>query len=352
MRVEPFTVRLDPPLGTARGRMREREGFLVRIEHDGHQGVGEATPLAGWTESREECRKALDRAERVATALDWGVALARLDTPAARHGIALALAVARARAADEPLYRTLGPVPAGDAPNRQQPAPVERLPVNVTLGVEDTPEETATRASEAVDAGYRCVKLKVGTRGLEADIERVRAVRNAVGDAVVLRVDANGAWTPPEAREAVEAMAALDVDYVEQPLPTADLAATGDLRDRGVDIALDESLAAHDVETVLRAGAADVLVLKPMVVGGPDLAVEAARRCRAADVEPVVSNTVDAVVARTGAVHVAATIPDVAPCGLATGERVVRDLAPDPAPVEDGTVQVPQAAGLGLPGVS
>lgn len=347
MQVEPFTVALDPPLRTAHGSMREREGFLVRIEYNGHEGIGEATPLAGWTESYGECRDALDRAAAVAAELDWGVALARLDTPAARHGISLALAVARARAADEPLYRTLGPVTA-DAGVEHPSEPVEQLPVNATLGADGPPEAAAERAREVVAAGYRCLKLKIGSRGVETDIERVRAVRNAVGDDIAVRVDANGAWTRQEAQTAVEALAALDVAYVEQPLPTADLDATVDLRDSGVDIALDESLAAHDIETVLGANAADVLVLKPMVLGGPDLTVEAARRCRDAGVEPVVSNTVEAVVARTGAVHVAASIRDVAPCGLATGDRVVRDLAPDPAPVSDGVVWLSQAAGLGL----
>ncbi len=340
MEVEPFSVALDPPLGTTHGAMRERRGFLVRIEHSGVEGIGEATPLGGWTESKKECRRALDRAATVATELDWGVALRKLDAPAARHGLALALADARARAAETPLYRTLD----GGADT----ASVERVPVNATLEAETTPEEAATRASEAVSAGFGCLTVKVGTRGVESDIERVRAVRNAVGDGVTLRVDANGAWTRQDARQAVDALAALGVAYVEQPLPTVDLAKTADLRDRGVDIALDESLAAHDVETVLDSDAADALVLKPMVVGGPDLTVRAARRCRAADVEPVVSTTVDAVVARTGAVHVAASIPGVGPCGLATGDRVVRDLAPDPAPVEDGAIRVPQEPGLGL----
>jgi o-succinylbenzoate synthase len=336
MEVDPFSVELDPPLATARGPLREREGFLVRIDHAGQEGLGEATPLAGWTESHDECREALDRAASVAAELDWGVALGKTDAPAARHGLSLALADARARANEEPLYRSLG----GDRR-------LERVPVNATIGADGTPEETARQAREAVAAGFDCLKVKVGTNGVEEDVERVRAVRNAVGDAAI-RVDANGAWTRSEARRAIEAFAALDVAYVEQPLPTADLDATGSLRHAGVDIALDESLAAHDVETILDTGAADVLVLKPMVVGGPDLTARAARRCREAGVEPVISTTVDAVVARTAAVHVAASIPEVAPCGLATGDRVVRDLAPDPAPVSDGAIAVPQRPGLGL----
>jgi len=60
-------------------------------------------------------------------------------------------------------------------------------------------------------------------------------------------------------------------------------------------------------------------------------------------VDPVVTTTVDGVVARTAAVHVAAAIPDVAPCGLATAELLAEDLGPDPAPVDDGRISVPQS---------
>jgi o-succinylbenzoate synthase len=336
MDIEPFSVRLSDPLGTARGSIQKREGFLVTVGHDGYHGVGEATPLPGWTESYEECREALDRAQAVARELDWGVALGKLDAPAARHGISLAFAEARARASDQPLYRSLG---ASEA--------VESVPVNATLSADGSPDAVARHASETVDAGFETLKLKVGTNGIEEDIERVRAIRDAVGD-VAIRVDANGAWTLAEAREAIDSLAALDVEYVEQPLPTADLSAHAELRGR-VDIALDESLVSHDIEAVIEADAADVVVLKPMVLGGPDRTVEAALKAQEAGIDPVVSTTLEAVVARTGAVHVAARIPDVRPCGLATADLLETDLAPDPAPVSDGRISVPQDAGLGLP---
>jgi L-alanine-DL-glutamate epimerase-like enolase superfamily enzyme len=67
-----------------------------------------------------------------------------------------------------------------------------------------------------------------------------------------------------------------------------------------------------------------------------------------AGIEPVVSTTIDAVVARTAAVHAAAAIPDVLPCGLATGQFLETDLAPDPAPVQGGSIRVPQSTGLGV----
>jgi len=335
--VEPFTVRLARPLETADGTIRERRGFLVFVEDGDTPGVGEATPLPGWTESYDACRAALVRAGSVAEELDWGVALAKTEAPAARHGLSLALAEARARAAGYPLYRYLG---ASDA--------VRSVPVNATLG-DDDPAATAATAERATLAGFDCLKVKVGARSVSEDVDRLRAVRDRVGASVELRVDANGAWTREQAESAVDALADLDVAYVEQPLPGEDLAGHRALRDGPVDVALDESLREYDVEEIVDAGAADVVVLKPMVLGGPDRARAAALTAREARVDPVLSTTVDAVVARTGAVHVAASLPEVRPCGLATGSMLATDLSADPAPVVDGAVEVPQELGLGLP---
>jgi L-alanine-DL-glutamate epimerase-like enolase superfamily enzyme len=225
---------------------------------------------------------------------------------------------------------------------------VRSVPVNATLGDAD-PETTARRAERAAAEGFDCLKLKVGVRSVEADCERVRAVREAVGPSVELRADANGAWSREEAAAALEAYAEFGVSYVEQPLAPDDLAGHRELRGGSVGIAVDESLRDHGVDAVVDAEAADVVVLKPMAVGGVDRARRAALDARGAGIEPVVSTTVDAVVARTGAVHLAASLPDVLPCGLATGSMLASDLSPDPAPVVDGAVEVPQSTGLGLP---
>ncbi|ESS03501.1 MAG: L-alanine-DL-glutamate epimerase related enzymes of enolase superfamily, partial [uncultured archaeon A07HR67] len=176
---------------------------------------------------------------------------------------------------------------------------------------------------------------------------RLRAVRRAVGPAVDLRADANGAWDRATARRALDRLAPLDLAYVEQPLPAADLAGTARLRaETTVPIALDESLAERSVETVLGADAADVVVIKPMALGGPDRALAVACRAREAGVDPVITTTIDAVVARTAAVHVASAVPDVPACGLATADLLAEALAPDPCPVSDGRIEVPAGPGL------
>lgn len=327
----PFSVPLSPPLATAAGEINHRKGFALRVGDD-PAGIGEATPLPGWTESLAECREALAGVEDPRTALD-----ALADRPAARHGLSLALADRKARAAGTPLYRHLG----GD--------PVETVPVNATVG-DGSAEETADAAREAVRNGSGAVKCKVGARAVEDDIERVRAVREAVEPAVSLRLDANGGWTRAEAGRALDALAGLGIEYVEQPLAPDDVAGHRALADAPVPVALDETLAGRGSEEIEDlAGIADVLVLKPMAVGGVDRVIDLGRRI-ADEAAVVVTTTIDAVIARVGTVHAAAALGIERACGLATADRLGADLAPDSAPVREGEIAVPQEPGLGTDG--
>ncbi len=340
IRYDPFSLRLASPLDTAAGRIEERSGFVIRVETDGRRGVGEAAPLPGWTESYDDCEAALSDAARGGEGdgpvgdADDPVADPGTAVPAARHGIELARADARSRAAGDPLAAWLADGSAA-----------ESVPVNATVG--DAPAAaTADATREAVEAGYEAVKLKVGARNPDEDETRLRAARAAAGDAVELRADANGAWDVPTAERLVDVAADLDFAYVEQPRPASDLAGNAALGGRGVGIALDESVAAVGIDAVLESGAADVVVCKPMSIGGPARTRAVARRAAARGIDAVVTTTVDGVVARTGALHVAAALPSVRACGLATGSRLAADLAPDPATVEAGRMAVPSGPGL------
>lgn len=333
--VVPFSLPLARPLTSADGALDRREGFLIRVGTD-PAGLGEASPLPGWTESLADCRDAIASA-RPADDDDPESAAslpAMAETPAARHGLELALLDREAIATRRPLYRHLG----GERR-------VSTVPVNATVGDGDL-EETVAAAREAVARGFRTVKVKVGARSVDADVERLTAVRDAVGD-VDLRADANGAWTVDQATMAIGRLGGV-VSLVEQPLEPAALSAHAKLRGHGIEIALDEALWAHPVDEVLEAGAADVLVLKPMVLGGVGRAKALADAARSRGTAVVVTTTIDAAVARAGAVHLAAAIDGDRACGLATADWLADDVADDPAPVVDGGVSVPQAAGHGV----
>ncbi|MFB6201712.1 MAG: o-succinylbenzoate synthase [Halorhabdus sp.] len=330
MDIESFSLALSAPLRTATGEISRRDGWLVTHASRETVGVGEATPLHGWTESAEACEGALYAVadgHRDPSSLDADA------TPAASHAVDLARVDLAAREAERPLAAWLDEDPA------------ESVPVNATIG--DGEVEDAVQASrDAVAAGFETLKIKVGARSLAADLARVRNVAEAV-PAATIRVDANGAWTDADAERAIDELSGT-VSLVEQPLPADDLAGHAALRGRGIDIGLDESVREAGVRSILSADAADVIVLKPMVLGGIRRARDLAVTARRTGIDPIVTTTIDGVVARTAALHLAASLDIERACGLATADRLTEDLAPDPAPVVDGCMRVPDAAGIGV----
>ncbi|MFB6267438.1 MAG: o-succinylbenzoate synthase [Halodesulfurarchaeum sp.] len=333
--VHPFRLPLSKPVTTSQGRIDERRGFVFEVE-GAVRGLGEATPLPPFTEDVNSCGRRLELAAERLPEAGWPAAFrAVTGLPAARHAVSLAYHDIAATQASCPLYKWLGGEARGS------------VPVNATIG-DAPPGETGRAAARAAAAGFETVKVKVGRRPLDADRGRIERVRELVGDGIAIRVDANGAWERNEAREFIQATRPLDLEYVEQPLTAADLDGHGALREQGIPIALDEGVGVHGVDAIISRDAADALVLKPMALGGPDVARATALTARRMGLTPVISTTIDGVVARTAAIHVAASLPDPPACGLGTAAMLEADLGPDPAPVVDGSVSPPDEPGLGV----
>jgi o-succinylbenzoate synthase len=338
----PYELDLDPPLVTAEERLQRRNGVLLKWGTD-PVGLGDAAPLPPFTEPLNECTVALERAERAFEKAGWRGALrvvsrtrnGQLRFPAARHAVVLALLDRRAKRAGRSLTREL----AGQ--------PGRPVAVNATIG-DGSPAETADAAAAARESGFPAVKVKVGKRSIEGDSSRLEAVRDRVGDALELRVDANGAWDLATARRFLEGSRSLDLGAVEQPLPADRARDHAQLRECGPDIALDESLAVDRPAHLVAAGVADRYVLKPMALGGIDVARGLALRIQRADATPVVTSIFESVVGRTAAIHLAASLDGLPASGLATAERFETDLGEDPAPVREGHVVPPDGPGLGV----
>lgn len=194
-------------------------------------------------------------------------------------------------------------------------------------------------AALALEYGCRTAKVKVGgprtgapgpAATLDADVARVEAVARALGPGARVRVDANGAWGLEEAVRAIAALEAAaragglaGLEYVEQPCAAiADMAA---LRRRvDVPIAADESIRlTGDVDAVLRAEAADILVLKPSPLGGARAVVRIAER---AGLPVVVSSAMESSVGLAMALDAALALPDGGLAhGLGTGTLLATD---------------------------
>ncbi|WP_330632369.1 mandelate racemase/muconate lactonizing enzyme family protein [Halocatena halophila] len=335
--IEPFELELQSPLKTADGTIESRRGFLVCLEAEDCVGYGEATPLPGWTESYERCERTLTAAAD-ALSVDKAIeSVSATATPAARHGLSLARLDRRAQRCGLGLSQYL----AGGGPR-------DTVSVNATIG-DGSVASTVAAARTAVDAGYQCLKCKVGAGGVTRDIARLRAVRSAVGPTIELRADANGAWNRTQAEHVVRAIDDANVAYVEQPLTPGSLSATNSLRSIGTTaIALDEECLRTPINDILRAKAADVLVIKPMAVGGIDRAFRIARVARlVGGVEVVVTTTIDGPIAHTGAIQLAGALKTDTACGLATADRFAGST-PEALRITDGKIAVPEGSGCGL----
>lgn len=220
-----------------------------------------------------------------------------------------------------------------------RPAPSvhrDRIPINATV-----PAVSAAQVPEVLARfpGARTAKVKVAEPGqtLADDVARVNAVRAQIP---VVRVDANGGWTVAEAAAAAKALTADGpLEYLEQPCATVEeLAELRRLVD--VPIAADESIRkATDPLRVVRAGAADVAVLKVAPLGGVSRMLDIAAQI---DMPIVVSSALDSAVGLARGLLAAAALPELRhACGLGTGGFFVEDVADMPAPV-DGYLPVGQ----------
>ncbi|MCL2090294.1 MAG: o-succinylbenzoate synthase [Micrococcales bacterium] len=199
------------------------------------------------------------------------------------------------------------------------------------------------RAHQMVAAsGCRTAKVKVAEPGqcLADDQARVEAVRDALGPAGHIRVDANAAWDVDTAVTALKVLdrAAGGLQYAEQPVPTvADLAA---LRRRThVPVAADESVRrSDDPLAVVAAQAADVVVLKVQPLGGVRACLELAERV---GLPVVVSSALESSVGLAAGLALAAALPDLPyACGLGTAALLAADVVADPLLPVDGQIAV------------
>jgi o-succinylbenzoate synthase len=240
---------------------------------------------------------------------------------------------------------------AREATSRPWPVPLrERIPVNATVPAVGPAEAHALVAA----SGCTTAKVKVAERGLSpqaserADLERVEAVRDALGPGGRLRVDANGGWDVDTAARRIRALDRFTLEYVEQPVATLqEMARLRRLVD--VPLAADESVrTAEDPLRVAGLEAADLVVLKVQPLGGVHAALAVAE---AAGLPVVVSSAVETSVGLAAGLALAAALPELPyACGLATAGLLEGDVVDDPLLPEGGTIRVrrpePSAAAL------
>lgn len=185
----------------------------------------------------------------------WKMDRTLARNPAAKAAIDIAIHDLIGKITNQPLYKLLGGYR-------------DTFVTDMTVGI-DEPEKMAISAKKAVNKGFDTIKTKVGV-GFEEDIQRIKSIREAVGNDIKIRVDANQAWSAKEAIRIIEKMAEYDIELVEQPVLAHDLEGLAQVTyNTSVPIMADESVFnSKDVLNIIKMRAADIINIKLMKCGG------------------------------------------------------------------------------------
>lgn len=324
------------------------EVVFVRLLTDGSAtGLGSGTPDPALT--GETAADTLAAAEDVARpllegedALRPGLHLERLrgrlaGRPAARAAVDLALHDLLGRAAGLPLWRLLGGYR-------------EAMPTSVTIGIVPA-DETVERARELVGRGFRCLKVKGGDDP-EADADRMRRVREAVGEGIELRFDANQGYTVDGALLFVERTRDVGIELLEQPTPAGEPDLLGRVTEAvHLPVMADESLLGlREAFRLARGEMVDMINIKLQKIGGIAEALRVNAVARAAGLETMVGCLDEPALGIAAGLAFGLASPNVAYADL-DGHL---DLAEDPTAgavvLEDGLLRPTDLPGLGLEG--
>ncbi len=355
---EPIFGRIVPELAivSSLGEHLVGQYVLVRIPDDeGRTGLGEASVTAVW--SGETQAGAIALIEHCLAPLLIGAdpfdlewASRRMDRAVfgnsfAKAAVEMALLDLQGQALGVPLYRLLG---GGTEAAR----PGVRL--KFVIGAEE-PAVAAERAGRMVQKGWQAIKVKVGRHGdPRIDLERLQAVRSAIGAGTWLSIDANGGFTVDQAVWLAKRLEALDVALFEQPTRRGDHRSMAAVR-RGsaIPVMADESVFTPlDALEVIRQEAADVLSLYPGKHGGVRATQQLAKMAEAAGIPCTIGSNLEREVATAAMAHVALATPNIQ-CERYPGDLIgplyfEQPLVARPLHYEVDRLFAPEGPGLGV----
>lgn len=335
---------LVTPFRSAAGACHERDVLLVRVVGEEATGWGEcvAGAVPDYTSEhvdgahvvmREHLVPRLLEVDRVAAPEVWGLLGAVRGHPMAKCALEQAVLDAELRARGVSLASYLG-------------AERDRVPVGAAVGITEPVGALVEQVTALVAAGYSRVKLKIRPGW---DAEPVRAVRDALGDSVVLQVDANCSYAGADP-SALEALDDLGLAMIEQPFAADDLLGHAELARRlATPVCLDESITSSGtLEQALALGSCSVVNLKAGRVGGYLQARRLHDRCVEAGVPVWCGGMLETGVGRAASLALAALPGFTLPGDISASDRYwTRDITP-PFELRDGCIDVPSGPGNGV----
>jgi len=304
-----LNVALEYPTKVAIGAITTANNIVVKVTTDsGLYGWGEASPCPYITgDSQDTNYQTAQQFAKLVVGKDPLAIEARMTEingftvgdPSIRSAFDMALYDIAAKTAGMPLYRFLG----GER---------REIRTDLTIGMQDTVEETVEKAKAILAVGFDAIKMKVGRPGL-ADVAHVTAVRELAGSDIAIKIDSNQGWDYPTAVANINAMTPLNLQYSEQPLAHWDYDNLVRLRDKvDLPICADESVFDHrDALRLVKLGAADYLNIKLGKSGGIHTGLKINAIAEAVGAKCMIGCFAESRLALSAAAHLAMARPNI-----------------------------------------
>lgn len=351
VRIGRISVPLRVPFKTALRRVDSVEDVIVEIHTDtGAVGYGEAPPTGVITGDTTGAiigalkdhiiKTIIGRDVDDFEALTDCVQKCIIHNSSAKAAVDMALWDLYGQLYNIPVYKLLG-------------GSKDKIVTDITISV-NSPEEMARDAITAINRGYDTLKVKVGVNP-KLDVERLSAIRNAIGARAKLRIDANQAWKPQEAVRILNQMQeqGLDIELVEQPVIAHDIEGLKYVTERSyVPVLADESVFSPlDAMKIIQSGAADLINIKLMKCGGITPALKIADAASIMGVECMLGCMLEAKVSVNAAVHVACARSIITKIDLDGPVLCSEDPIIGGSIFDEKDITVSKAPGLGIKGI-
>ncbi|MCF2946799.1 dipeptide epimerase [Paraglaciecola aquimarina] len=342
-----LAVPLITPFKTAMRTVNHIEDVVVLVEtDDGQVGYGAApsTPvITGDTHgSIIHAIKTVIAPQLIGLSItDFNQILLRIQQSmvgnnSAKAALEIAIYDLWAKWLNLPLYKALG----GGKP---------QLTTDVTISVNDV-EQMLEDAHRAINQGFDVLKIKIGN-DIHLDIERVKAIYQAVGDKALIRLDVNQGWTAKQTVFAVEQLdkAGVQLELIEQPVQLNDIEGMRYVTQRvSTPIMADESaFSPKQVLSLIQSGAADIINIKLMKTAGISQALQIADICQMYKVECMIGCMLEGSIGVAAAAHLASARADVI-CKIDLDGPVLGQYDPVKGGVNFNRAQILLSDGAGL----
>jgi len=349
--IEEISIPLIKPFKTALRQISASENLIIKVMTDTeHIGFGGATPTAVITgdtmKSIESAIKDfiepsiinmnIEEIESIMQKING----AMIKNTSAKAAADMAIYDLFGKNLKIPLYKLFGGV-------------TSTIETDITISV-NSPEEMAQDAVNYVKMGYNTLKTKVGVDS-SLDIERVKAIRKAVGSNIKLRLDANQGWKAKDAVRTIRKLEdlGLDIELVEQPVKAHDIEGLKYVTDNvSTLIMADEALFSdHDAFELLKHRAADILNIKLMKCGGLHNALKINAMAEACGVECMIGCMIESKIGITAASHFAGGKLNITRADLDATDLMAEDPVLGGVEVIGNKLILPDASGLGIIGL-